>query len=75
MSAKDHRERDGVCLWDHEVWPCKAVTLIAEVRHEVAAEIRPKGDEPACCDEHVAVWQALQDAADEIVDGIPKGAL
>lgn len=32
----DHRESDGICIWDHKPWPC----MVAQVRQELAAYLR-----------------------------------
>lgn len=74
MSAKDHKPTDWGfgetrCIWCHEPWPCPTGRLVAEVRRDVAAEIRPQGDEPACCEVHAATWQLRKDLAEEIESG------
>lgn len=36
MAAMDHRDRDGICIWCHNPWPCPT----ALIRRELAAHIR-----------------------------------
>lgn len=48
MSIQDHRRSDGICIWDHQWWPCdtaRALTEAAEmIRNEVACD---DPDQPA----------------------------
>lgn len=74
MSAiRDHRERDGICLHDHEVWPCKAAQLIADVLQEVATMVRPTTAEPRDSEISFERWQTRHFVAEEIEDKIPDG--
>jgi hypothetical protein len=70
MSVQDHKISDGICIWCHEIFPCTTVKIRWETTRLVmggaVAAVQPKTPEPVCCDEHAAVWQALQDAADEL---------
>lgn len=72
MSTKDHKPtqwgNETRCIWDHDPWPCDTVKLVAEVRRDVAAEVRSKNPEPVCCNLHAATWQASMDIAEEIED-------
>jgi hypothetical protein len=38
-NTRDHRRTDGICIWDHEQWPCETYQIIQAVRKQVAEEI------------------------------------
>jgi hypothetical protein len=40
----------------------------AEVLKQASDAIRPKGEEPRCCDVHAAVWNARNDDADSLAE-------
>lgn len=74
MSTKDHQERDGICLWDHEPWPCSAARLIAEAWLELAEDVRPLGAEPRGSVENVDVEYARWETRNDIVEEIEEKA-
>lgn len=60
MSAMDHRNSDGICIWDHQPWPCE----IGKVRHELAELIRNSKELRDLTDDHMGDCDAAADLID-----------
>lgn len=63
MSVMDHRESDGICIWDHEEWPCP----VAETRKELAEYLRSRPVSSTGYPDYLQGLEAgIQSAADSI---------
>lgn len=60
MSIQDHKHSDGICIWDHETWPCRT----ARILKEAAEWIRTSPELRDLTDDHMGDCNAAADLID-----------